>query len=209
LGGFVVAFILVFILFLLFLNRRRRGRAHGSAPSTNFSTGVQQPQPQPPRTYLSSGPRPPHGRPEGLSSHPPDINRNSFSRPFSAPNPRFSSTPYQGVLLPSINVQPNTPSVTGRNHNDRISPVLQPNPTGMPMYHEALQEGAAEERTRITAANASRLGLPVIERIPQRGSVSTVGSEGESRRDGDEHGEGGGNPIQHSTRASSGVFPEP
>jgi hypothetical protein len=84
----------------------------------------------------------------------------------------------------------------------------------MPLYHEALQEEAEAERSRRQRENAGRLGLPVVERSErrsQRASVSTIGSELE-RFAGPSGGTGGNTParqgVLHSTRASSGVFPD-
>jgi len=84
------------------------------------------------------------------------------------------------------------------------------------MYHEALQEEAEAERGRRQRVHAVRLGLPVVERNnegrSQRASVSTIGSE-LSRFAGPSGGTGGNTParqgMMHSTRASSGVFPDP
>jgi len=83
----------------------------------------------------------------------------------------------------------------------------------MPEYHEALQEEAEQERSRRERENAGRLGLPVVERTQrqsQRASVSTIGSE--LSRFADVGGNGGNTPSRqgmlHSTRASSGVFPQ-
>lgn len=82
------------------------------------------------------------------------------------------------------------------------APAAQP----MPLYHEALQEEADQERSR----RAVRLGLPVAERPERNPSVSTIGSELERFAGGG--GNGGNTParqgVLHSTRASSGVFPD-
>lgn len=91
----------------------------------------------------------------------------------------------------------------------------------MAMYHEALREEAELERGRVEREEARRRGLPVIEREPtgdldvgegeERESLDTVGSElvgglggwrNESRQQ-DVRGQ-----VLHSTRASSGIFPE-
>jgi len=93
----------------------------------------------------------------------------------------------------------------------------------MPMYHEALQDEAMIERQRASAQQAGLLGLPVIGIVgrAQRASVDSVGSE-LGFPGGDNHGIGGNNDdrggygreregrqgVLHSTRASSGVFPE-
>lgn len=88
------------------------------------------------------------------------------------------------------------------------------------MYHEALQEQAEQQRERDSAMRADRLGLPVVSivRAP-RASVDTFGSdliygpghEREAVQQGGNHEDGNQNgrvPALHSTRASSGVFPE-
>ena len=93
----------------------------------------------------------------------------------------------------------------------------------MPMYHEALQDEAMIERQRASAQQAGLLGLPVIGIAgrAQRASVDSVGSEF-GFPGGDNHSIGGNNNdhsgyrreregrqgVLHSTRASSGVFPE-
>jgi hypothetical protein len=93
----------------------------------------------------------------------------------------------------------------------------------MPLYHEALQEEAEDSRARRQTEAAQRLGVPVIERENRRSqsaSVSSIGSEvgfedneheesdrereKEDRQRRTERGE----RVLHSTRASSGVFPE-
>jgi hypothetical protein len=94
------------------------------------------------------------------------------------------------------------------------------------MYHAALQEQAQRQRLSAMAATAGRLGLPIIQplgrgRSEERESGETMGSEvsgyddnGGSRERSGDGGMGiskGGTsrtPILHSTRASSGVFPE-
>ncbi|PMD40500.1 hypothetical protein L207DRAFT_528841 [Hyaloscypha variabilis F] len=104
----------------------------------------------------------------------------------------------------------------------RNQPTLQ----RVPMYHAALQEQAQRQRQSAMAATAGRLGLPVIQplgrgRTEERESAETMGSEvsgyednGGSRERSGEGGMGiskGGTsrtPVLHSTRASSGVFPE-
>lgn len=87
----------------------------------------------------------------------------------------------------------------------------------MPLYHEALQEEAVETRNRAEAENAGRLGLPVIRREGrQRSSVSAsvssigsdIGFEENGTREHSREREGGNERVQHSTRASSGVFPD-
>jgi hypothetical protein len=93
----------------------------------------------------------------------------------------------------------------------------------MPMYYEALQDEAMIERQRASAQQAGLLSLPVIGIVgrAQRASVDSVGSEF-GFPGGDNHGVGGNNDdrggygreregrqsVLHSTRASSGVFPE-
>lgn len=72
------------------------------------------------------------------------------------------------------------------------------------MYHAALQQEAERERERIEKENAGRLGLPVIER--KRESSDTIGSELAKFAGSGNGGKRDG--IVHSTRASSGVFPE-
>jgi len=88
----------------------------------------------------------------------------------------------------------------------------------MPLYHEALEEAAAEARGRAEAENEGRLGLPVIRREGrQRGSVdasvssagSDMGFEENGTREQSRERKGNGGRAQHSTRASWGVFPEP
>ena len=93
----------------------------------------------------------------------------------------------------------------------------------MPLYHEALQEEAEDARSRRQTEAAQRLGVPVVERENRRSqsaSVSSIGSEvgfedneheesdrereKEDRQRRTERGE----RVLHSTRASSGVFPE-
>ncbi|KAE9367599.1 hypothetical protein N431DRAFT_444716 [Stipitochalara longipes BDJ] len=104
----------------------------------------------------------------------------------------------------------------------RNQPTLQ----RVPMYHAALQEQAQRQRQSAMAATAGRLGLPIIQplgrgRTEERESAETMGTEvsgyddnGGSRERSGEGGMGiskGGTsrtPILHSTRASSGVFPE-
>jgi hypothetical protein len=104
----------------------------------------------------------------------------------------------------------------------RNQPTLQ----RVPMYHAALQEQAQRQRQSTMAATAGRLGLPVVVgvgrgRSEERESGETMGSDvsgyddnGESRERSREGGMGiskGGmsrTPILHSTRVSSGVFPE-
>lgn len=97
---------------------------------------------------------------------------------------------------------------------------MQPGASRQPLHHEALQGEAAAARPSAERENAGRLGLPVIERA-QRASVSTIMSdmgfedptepqemhqEREAPRNGERRG---GERAMHSTRASSGVFPEP
>lgn len=101
--------------------------------------------------------------------------------------------------MPIINVQPNTPSVLGRDDNTPISPILQPGPARTPSYHRTLPEEAAE--------GSARLGLPFPERETQTASVSSVGSEYGVGVAGETTPERVGG-VLHSTRASSGVFPE-
>lgn len=88
------------------------------------------------------------------------------------------------------------------------------------MYHAALQEQAQRQRQSamgpLPVASGSRLGVPVVEHsgLEERGSVETVGSEVSGYEDIGRGGlgmgtmKGGRTPIMHSTRASSGVFPE-
>lgn len=90
----------------------------------------------------------------------------------------------------------------------------------MAMYHEALREEAELERGKVEREEAQRRGLPVIEREAsgelgegegrERESLDEVESElgglggwrNESRQQ-DVRGQ-----VLHSTRASSGIFPE-
>lgn len=92
------------------------------------------------------------------------------------------------------------------------------------MYHAALQEQAQRQRQTAMLATAGRLGLPVVVGVgrgrEERGSVETMGTDisyddnGRERSSGGNGGMGVGRggdtrtPILHSTRASSGVFPE-
>lgn len=87
----------------------------------------------------------------------------------------------------------------------------------MPLYHKALEEEAAEATSRAEAENVGRLGLPVIrregrQRVNVSASVSSVGSdmgfEEHGTREQSREREGNSGQVQHSTRASSGVFPE-
>ena len=99
-------------------------------------------------------------------------------------------------------------------------PTLQPGAGRQPLYHEALQQEAARARERAERENAGRLGLPIIQRA-QRVSVSTIGSdmgfedpnaqgtETQAGEGPERNGERRGERVLHSTRASSGVFPEP
>ena len=91
------------------------------------------------------------------------------------------------------------------------------------MYHEALQDESMSERQRASARQAGLLGLPVIGVVgrAQRASVDSVGSDfgfpgGNNDGVGDNNDDRGGygrdregrQGVLHSTRASSGVFPE-
>lgn len=75
------------------------------------------------------------------------------------------------------------------------------------MYHQTLQEGASDDRARGGAENSGRLGPPLI-RGAQRGSVSASVSTMGSDMVFEHNVEAQDQRIQHSTRASSGVFPE-
>ena len=202
--GFIILLILALALFTFIWVRRRRrlrGRQTDSLPPTSLAVGGSPPRrSEQAHAQATSSPADLRG---ALSSHPPNPNRLSYSRPFSPvgfngeashsqPNP-------QDVPLPVINIQPNTPSVVGRDDNGPISPILQAGPARMPSYHEPLREGSAE--------GSARLSLPVAEHEAQRLSVSSAGSEYEDRVPGDTTPERAGG-VLHSTRASSGVFPE-
>jgi hypothetical protein len=91
------------------------------------------------------------------------------------------------------------------------------------MYHAALQEQAQRQRQSAVAVASGRLGLPVVGigrgSTEERVSGETEGSDVSGYEDGggglrerSEMGmtKGGASrtPILHSTRASSGVFPE-
>ncbi|KAF4635321.1 hypothetical protein G7Y89_g2784 [Cudoniella acicularis] len=177
-----------------------------------------------PATSLSMGPRGAGYGAAALKSHPirPALAKRSSSAPNLKPPDRPPRIPtLRG--LPSINIMPNTPSSRALDPESPppspATPILQQGARRMPLYHEALQEEAERTRSRIEAENAGRLGLPIIERNrSQRGSVDTIGSDME-RFAGGNGGNGGGNGgnggsggrregVLHSTRASSGIFPE-
>ena len=106
--------------------------------------------------------------------------------------------------VPAIQIQPNTPSVIGRDAREEdqpVLPILQPGAEHMPIYEDPAAEAGITARER----EAGRLGLPVVERS-RRTSMSSAGADLGFRHDGERNGLGetGG----HSTRASSGVFPE-
>jgi hypothetical protein len=185
-------------------------------------------------THLSMGPRTSSSGPgargfgqQAFSSHPPNRPARSLSAPVTHPTPTPAITTITGIPLPYIQIQPNTPSVFPRDSASTPSPIsgvggltLQPGASRQPLHHEALQGEAAAARPSAERENAGRLGLPVIERA-QRASVSTIMSdmgfedptepqemhqEREAPRNGERRG---GERAMHSTRASSGVFPEP
>jgi hypothetical protein len=121
--------------------------------------------------------------------------------------------PYPWV--PVAQSKPTTPSVFGRDDSGAIFPILA---AMIPLYHEALEEEAAEARIRAEAENTGRLRLPVIRREErQRGSVSAIVSNVGSDMGFEENGtveesrgrDGNGGRVQYSTRTSSGFFPEP
>lgn len=119
-----------------------------------------------------------------------------------------------------------SPPVSPMSHRDMMGAmdgrdVNENRRRRMAMYHEALREEADLERRRVEREEAERRGLPVIERDTgrnlgvgereERESLDTVGSElvgglggwrNESRQ------QEGRERVLHSTRASSGIFPE-
>ena len=202
--GFTLLLILALGLFaFVWIRRLRRGRGRqeNSPPLTSLAAGVSRPSKsqQRPDQAASS----PLDLREALSSHPPNPNRISFSRPFSPAGfhvEAFQSQPSpQSIPLPVINVQPNTPSVVARDEDFPVSPILQASPARTPLYETPSQEDTAE--------GSARLGLPVPELEAQRASVSSVGSEyedGLTQANTPERVAG----VLPSTRASSGVFPE-
>jgi len=204
--GFIILLMLALGLFAVaWIRRRRRGleRQHDSSPFPSLAVeGSQQPRSQQARTQVTASPTDLRG---ALSSHPPKSNRLSFSRPFSpagfngeASHLHRSHQSPQDIPLPIINVQPNTPSVLSHDDNTPISPILQASPARMPFYHEPLAEEAGGE--------SSALGLPVQQEA-QRASVSSAGSDYGEGATGDLSPERVSG-VLHSTRASSGVFPE-
>ncbi|KAH8672077.1 hypothetical protein BGZ60DRAFT_527505 [Tricladium varicosporioides] len=177
-----------------------------------------------PATALSTGPRGAgYGGAAALRSNPvvarkpirPALAKRSSSAPNLKPPDRPPRIPtLRGMGGPAITILPNTSSRTREPESPPTSPMTPPTlhqgARRMPLYHEALQEEAERTRSRHEAEEAGRLGLPVIERNrSQRASVDSMGSDMERFAGG--NGGNGGNGrerVLHSTRASSGIFPE-
>jgi hypothetical protein len=95
----------------------------------------------------------------------------------------------------------------GRDDSGHVSPISQPSQARLPIFHEELKD---EEASGVeSTGDEGRLGVPVVEG-GQRISISSIGSD-MGFEQGPEVPEERGNArgVLHSTRASSGVFPEP
>ncbi|KAG9246728.1 hypothetical protein BJ878DRAFT_539982 [Calycina marina] len=196
--GFIAFLVLALVLFAFSWARRRRGqeaRASGSIPLETFAASHRDAAQLPPYNLLVRPASFPSGLGAAFSSHPPNTNLPSFSRPFTVPSSGVDGPDLRGPqegFVPETNIQsniqPNTPAILGPDVDPPILPLVQAGSARTPFYHE----------------EDPRLAVP--RQIAQRQSVVSMGSIYEDisfGRQTPEHLE-----PQNSTR-SSGVFPRP